>query len=96
MSYAVDKLVLVPDDIDLTRSPLAGHLDAETYVLGVFNPGLTRLRDAPGVTMDGQALTAWCSWALARADLLDPVLSGALASGFKLATAKAGIAPGST
>ncbi len=43
MSYAVDKLVLVPDDIDLSRSPLAGHLDAETYVLGVFNPGLTRL-----------------------------------------------------
>jgi hypothetical protein len=57
---------------------------------------VTRVRDAPGVTMDGQALTAWCSWALARADLLDPVLSGALASGFKLATAKAGIAPGST
>jgi beta-1,2-mannobiose phosphorylase / 1,2-beta-oligomannan phosphorylase len=43
MSYAVDKLVLVPDDIDLLRSPLAGHLDAETYVLGAFNPGLTRL-----------------------------------------------------
>ncbi|WP_156397461.1 MULTISPECIES: glycosidase [unclassified Sphingomonas] len=39
----VDKLVLVPDDIDLRRSPLAGHLDAETYVLGAFNPGLTRL-----------------------------------------------------
>jgi predicted GH43/DUF377 family glycosyl hydrolase len=41
--YATDKLVLVPDDIDLSRSPLAGHLDAETYVLGAFNPGLTRL-----------------------------------------------------
>ncbi len=41
--YAVDRLVLVPDDIDLSRSPLAGHLDAETYVLGAFNPGLTRL-----------------------------------------------------
>lgn len=41
--YAVDKLVLTPDDIDLTRSPLAGHLDCETYVLGTFNPGLTRL-----------------------------------------------------
>jgi len=56
---------------------------------------VTRVRDASGVTMDGQALTAWCSWALARADLLDPVLSGALASGFKLATAKTGIGPGS-
>lgn len=43
MSFAIDKLVLVPDDIDLSRSPLAGHLDAETYVLGAFNPGLTRL-----------------------------------------------------
>ncbi|HEX4181683.1 MAG TPA: glycosidase [Caulobacteraceae bacterium] len=43
MSYAVDKLVLTPEDIDLSRSPLAGRLDAETYVLGAFNPGLTRL-----------------------------------------------------
>ncbi|MBB4856807.1 putative GH43/DUF377 family glycosyl hydrolase [Novosphingobium chloroacetimidivorans] len=43
MRHDVDKLVLVPDDIDLSRSPLAGHLDAETYVLGAFNPGLTRL-----------------------------------------------------
>jgi len=43
MSYPVDKLVLVPDDIDLSRSPLAGHLQVETYVLGAFNPGLTRL-----------------------------------------------------
>jgi predicted GH43/DUF377 family glycosyl hydrolase len=39
----IDRLILVPDDIDLSRSPLAGHLDAETYVLGAFNPGLTRL-----------------------------------------------------
>jgi predicted GH43/DUF377 family glycosyl hydrolase len=43
MSFAVDRLVLTPDDIDLSRSPLAGRLDAETYVLGAFNPGLTRL-----------------------------------------------------
>ena len=41
--YPVDKLVVVPDDIDLSRSPLAATLDAETYVLGAFNPGLTRL-----------------------------------------------------
>lgn len=41
--YAIDRLVVVPDDIDLSRSPLAGQLDAETYVLGTFNPGLTRL-----------------------------------------------------
>ena len=41
--FANDRLALVPDDIDLARSPLAGHLDAETYVLGAFNPGFTRL-----------------------------------------------------
>jgi predicted GH43/DUF377 family glycosyl hydrolase len=43
MTYAVDRLVLVPDDIDLSRSPLAGNFADETYVLGAFNPGLTRL-----------------------------------------------------
>ena len=43
MSYPADTLILVPDDIDLSRSPLAGQFDAETYVLGVFNPGLIRL-----------------------------------------------------
>jgi predicted GH43/DUF377 family glycosyl hydrolase len=41
--FAVDQLVLTPADIDLARSPLAGKLDAETRVLGAFNPGLTRL-----------------------------------------------------
>jgi predicted GH43/DUF377 family glycosyl hydrolase len=43
MSFPIDRLVLVPDDIDLSRSPLAGHLGVETYVLGAFNPALTRL-----------------------------------------------------
>jgi beta-1,2-mannobiose phosphorylase / 1,2-beta-oligomannan phosphorylase len=43
MSHAVDKLILVPDDIDLSRSPMAGQLGVETYVLGAFNPALTRL-----------------------------------------------------
>ncbi len=43
MGYEIDRLVLVPDDIDLGRSPLAGQLGVETYVLGAFNPGLTRL-----------------------------------------------------
>ena len=38
-----DSLVFTPHDVDLTRSPLAGRIDAETYVLGTFNPGLTRL-----------------------------------------------------
>lgn len=43
MTYPVDRLVFVPDDVDLARSPLAGKFDADTYVLGAFNPGLTRL-----------------------------------------------------
>ncbi|OYY68421.1 glycosidase [Sphingomonas sp. 28-63-12] len=38
-----DRLVFTPHDIDLGRSPLAGRIDAETYVLGAFNPGLARL-----------------------------------------------------
>ncbi|HWK35113.1 glycosidase [Sphingomonas sp.] len=43
MTFAVDRLVFTPPDVDLARSPLRGHIDAETYVLGAFNPGLTRL-----------------------------------------------------
>ena len=43
MSFAIDRLVLSPDDIDLGRSPLAGQLGVETYCLGAFNPALTRL-----------------------------------------------------
>lgn len=41
--YSIDRLVLAPGAIDLARSPLAGHLGAETYVLGAFNPGMTVL-----------------------------------------------------
>ena len=43
MTFANDHLVLTPNDIDLSRSPLAGKFDCETYVLGAFNPGMTRL-----------------------------------------------------
>ncbi len=41
--FATDHLVFTPDDVDLARSPLAGQLQAETFILGAFNPGLTRL-----------------------------------------------------
>ena len=41
--YSVDRLVFCPDDVDLSRSPLAGQLGMETFVLGAFNPGMTRL-----------------------------------------------------
>jgi len=38
-----DYLIFTPDDVDLTRSPLRASLDAETYALGAFNPGIARL-----------------------------------------------------
>ncbi|WBH17065.1 glycoside hydrolase family 130 protein [Sphingomonas radiodurans] len=41
--FPLDHLVFSPDDVDLSRSPLAGQLGEETYVLGAFNPGMTRL-----------------------------------------------------
>ncbi|WP_374942716.1 glycosidase [Sphingomonas sp.] len=41
--YPFDALVFTPADVDLSRSPLSGKIDAETYVLGAFNPGMTRL-----------------------------------------------------
>lgn len=41
--FSYDALVFTPHDVDLSRSPLAGRIDAETYVLGAFNPGMTRL-----------------------------------------------------
>jgi predicted GH43/DUF377 family glycosyl hydrolase len=43
MVHDADFLIFSPNDVDLSRSPLAGHFDAETYILGAFNPGLTRL-----------------------------------------------------
>jgi predicted GH43/DUF377 family glycosyl hydrolase len=43
VSFAVDRIVFSPRDVDLGRSPLAGKLAAETYVLGAFNPGMARL-----------------------------------------------------
>ena len=45
MTFPHDALVFTPHDVDLSRSPLSGQFDAETYVLGAFNPGLTRLGD---------------------------------------------------
>lgn len=38
-----DYLILEPSDIDLSRSPLREGIKEETYVLGVFNPGMERL-----------------------------------------------------
>lgn len=38
-----DFLIFEPGDVDLARSPLRAGIAAETFVLGAFNPGLTRL-----------------------------------------------------
>jgi predicted GH43/DUF377 family glycosyl hydrolase len=43
MTFPHDALIFTPADVDLSKSPLAGQIDAETYVLGAFNPGMTRL-----------------------------------------------------
>jgi predicted GH43/DUF377 family glycosyl hydrolase len=43
MAFPLDHLVFTPADVDLSRSPLAGRIDAATHVLGAFNPGMTRL-----------------------------------------------------
>ena len=42
-TFPFDELVFCPDDVDLSRSPMAGQIDAETFVLGAFNPGLGKL-----------------------------------------------------
>jgi predicted GH43/DUF377 family glycosyl hydrolase len=41
----MDRIAFRPEDVDLSRSPLRASLKDETYVLGAFNPGLTRLRN---------------------------------------------------
>lgn len=39
----LDHIIFRPGDIDLARSPLHGQIEDETFVLGAFNPGFTRL-----------------------------------------------------
>lgn len=41
----MDHLIFRPSDVDLIRSPLRAHDLPETFVLGAFIPGLTRLAD---------------------------------------------------
>lgn len=46
MRFDTDHIIFGPDDVDLSRSPLRASLRAlgvETFVLGAFNPALTRL-----------------------------------------------------
>lgn len=43
MNKIKDWLIFGPDDVDTGRSPLRTGIDEETYILGAFNPGMTRL-----------------------------------------------------
>ncbi len=43
MNFNTDILVFKPEDIDLQFSPLRKDIEVPTFVLGAFNPGLTRL-----------------------------------------------------
>ena len=42
-NYDFDKIILIPDDIDLDNSPLRGDIKVDTFVLGAFNPGMSKL-----------------------------------------------------
>ena len=42
-NFSSDKIILKPDDIDLSFSPLRGQVNENTYVLGAFNPGMSHL-----------------------------------------------------
>lgn len=50
-NYDFDKILLQPGDIDLTHSPLRRQISEETYVLGAFNPGLSRLPNSNLILM---------------------------------------------
>lgn len=49
--FIFDKIILKPEDIDLSYSPLRKDIDAETYVLGAFNPGMSRLKNGNLILM---------------------------------------------
>lgn len=50
-NHPLDIVILTPGDIDLSHSPLRKQIDAETYVLGAFNPGMARLPNGNLVLM---------------------------------------------
>ena len=41
--FLLDKIIIKPEDIDLSFSPIRKDINVDTYVLGAFNPGLSRL-----------------------------------------------------
>ena len=43
MKFETDILIFKPEDVNLDYSPLRKNINVETFVLGAFNPGFTRL-----------------------------------------------------
>ena len=43
MKFETDILIFKPEDVDLDYSPLRKNINVETFVLGAFNPGFSRL-----------------------------------------------------
>ena len=41
--FPFDEIIIKPEDIDLGFSPIKKDLNIDTYVLGAFNPGMSRL-----------------------------------------------------
>lgn len=50
-NHPLDIIILTPEDIDLSHSTLRKQINAETYVLGAFNPGMARLPNGNLVLM---------------------------------------------
>jgi predicted GH43/DUF377 family glycosyl hydrolase len=69
MHETQDYLIFGPDDVDLTRSPLRRSISEPTFVLGAFNPALTRLPSGNLLLMVrvAEALTAPVRGDFARA-----------------------------
>ncbi len=43
MKTVFDKIIFSPSDVNLKYSPLRKNINLDTYVLGAFNPGMTKL-----------------------------------------------------
>ncbi len=51
MKFDFDKIVLKPGDVDLSKSLIRKQTGVETYVLGAFNPGFSRLKNGNLIMM---------------------------------------------
>ena len=51
MKFREDKIVLSPNDIDLSFSPIQKSTGEDTFILGAFNPGFERLPNGNCIMM---------------------------------------------